>query len=85
MKQATVMNLSSTTCLDYKKKKKGRNVNGNEHILGKVINPILDLKLLFIYQITKCALMQNVNLIQIQQAYNGVKIKNQLKYQSINQ
>ena len=32
-------------------KKKKRNVNGNEYILGKVINPILDLNLLFIYQI----------------------------------
>ena len=49
MKQAT-MNLSFNN-LSGIKKKKGRNVNGNEHILGKVINPILDLKLLFIYQI----------------------------------
>lgn len=50
MKQAT-MNLSFNNLSGIKKKKKGRNVNGNEHILGKVINPILDLKLLFIYQI----------------------------------
>ena len=51
MKQAT-MNLSFNNLSGIKKKKKKeRNVNGNEHILGKVINPILDLKLLFIYQI----------------------------------
>lgn len=49
MKQAT-MNLSCNNLSGIEKKKK-RNVNGNECILGKVINPILDLNLLFIYQI----------------------------------
>ena len=44
------MNLSCNNLSGIEKKKK-RNVNGNECILGKVINPILDLNLLFIYQI----------------------------------
>ena len=46
------MNLSCNNLSGIKKKRRRRrNVNGNEYILGKVINPILDLKLLFIYQI----------------------------------
>ena len=46
------MNLSCNNLSGIeKKKKKERNVNGNECILGKVINAILDLNLLFIYQI----------------------------------
>ena len=45
------MNLSCNNLSGIEKKKKERNVNGNECILGKVINAILDLNLLFIYQI----------------------------------